>query len=255
MNVVDCHMVLGSGSAWWDQMNPGGGVSTSLRQVNIEPSLVLDECAAAGIDRACVVAPVNEEYALANRHIAEACEKHPDKLIGIAAHSPQREEGRLRQLLTTEIRSMGLKAVRSDGPPSREMLDVVRDLGVPLIYSPVLMPLEGPARKFFMMTEYYPEVNFIVPHMGRYWPEYNAAIETVDFVRRQPNMYFDTSAIMYVKYLERAVRLVPIEKILFGSCGPHLDPRVAVETIRILNLPREKHEKVMGGNIIKLLKL
>ena len=66
------------------------------------------------------MSPVNETYEAANRYIADACEKHPDKLIGVAAHSPYREEGRIRKLLTTEVRSMGLKAVRSEGHPSRE---------------------------------------------------------------------------------------------------------------------------------------
>ncbi|MGH7943614.1 MAG: hypothetical protein ACREH8_10795, partial [Opitutaceae bacterium] len=153
--VVDCPMLLGSGTGWWDLTNPGASrepIPAGV-PVNYEVSQVLEECNRAGIDRACVVSPVNDTYEAANRRIADACEKHPDKLIGIAAHSPQREEGRIRKLLTTEVRSMGLKAVRSDGHPTRELLDAVRELGIPLIYCPVLLPAEGPARKFYMMTE------------------------------------------------------------------------------------------------------
>jgi uncharacterized protein len=256
--IIDAHMVLGSGKAWWDQVGTSSSSSTPpppLREVNFEPTQVLEECARAGIDRACVVSPLNDTYEAANRYVADACAKHPKKLIGIAVHSPQREEGKLRQLLTNEVRSMGMKAVRSDGPPSRELLDIARELGIPVIYSPVLAPMQGPVRLFHMMTEYYPEVNFILPHMGRFSPDYSIAMEVPDFVARQKNMYFDTSATMYVKYLERAAKMVPIERILFGSCGPHLDARVAIETVRILELPKDKHEKVMGGNIAKILKL
>jgi predicted TIM-barrel fold metal-dependent hydrolase len=257
MSIVDCHMLLGSGTAWWDLANPGASRSPvpGGRPVNYEITQVLEECSRAGIDRACVVPPVNNGYEAANRYIADACEKHPDKLIGFAAHSPQREEGRLRKMLTTEVRSMGLKAVRTEGHPTRELLDTVRELGIPLIYSPVLLPMQGPARMFYMLTEYYPDVAFIMPHMNGYCPDYITAMETVDHARLWPNFHFDTSATMYVKYLERATRLLPIEKILFGSCGPNLDARVAVETVRLLDLPPDKHAQVMGGNILKLLKI
>jgi predicted TIM-barrel fold metal-dependent hydrolase len=257
MSVVDCHMLLGSGTGWWDLTNPGAGraATPAGRPVNYEVKHVLEECRRAGIDRACVMPPVNDSYEAANRHIADACEKHPDKLIGIAAHSPQREEGRLRKLLTTEVRSMGLRAVRSEGHPTRELLDAVRELGIPLIYSPLLLPMQGPARMFYMLTEYYPDVPLILPHMNGYCPDYIAAMETVDHARLWPNLHFDTAGTMYVKYLERATRTVPIGQILFGSFAPNLDARVAVETVRLLELPPDQHAKVMGGNILRLLKL
>ena len=133
MSVVDCHMLLGSGTGWWD-LTHGGSWRPPVpgqTRVKFEVSQVLEECSRAGIDRACVVSPVNDSYEAANRYIADACEKHPDKLIGIAAHSPYREEGKIAKLLTTEVRSMGLKAVRSEGHPSRELLDTVRELRDP----------------------------------------------------------------------------------------------------------------------------
>jgi predicted TIM-barrel fold metal-dependent hydrolase len=257
MSVVDCHMLLGSGTGWWD-LTHGGNFKPPIpgrKGVKFEISDVLEACSRAGIDRACVMPPVNETYDAANRFIADACEKYPDKLIGIAAHSPYREEGKIAKLLTTEVRSMGLKAVRSEGHPSRELLDTVRELGVPLIYAPVLEPMQGPARMFYMLNEYYPEISVILPHMNGYCPDYIAAMETIHHAKLMPNLYFDTSATMYVKYLERATRTVPIEKILFGSCGPHLDTRVARETIRLLELPQEQEAKVLGGNILSLLKV
>ena len=257
MSVIDCHALLGTGRAWWDQGNPlaGGRDAGSGRQVRFEAADVLNECDRAGVARACVHAPVNDTYDAANRAVAKACEQHPQRLIGFAVHSPQREAGRLRALLTTEVKSMGLRAVRSDGHPTRELLDVARDLGVPVMYAPVLPPTQGPARAFYLMTEQYPEVPFILPHVGKFWPDWVAMIEAVDLAKRQPNLYLDTSAVVYLKYLERAARELPPEQILFGSCAPHLDSRVAVEAVRLLELPPPQHAKVMGQNIARLLKL
>jgi predicted TIM-barrel fold metal-dependent hydrolase len=258
MSVVDCHMLFGSGLGWWDVEHGGGsreGPAEKPAPLQYDVARILDQCGRAGINRACLLPLVNESYATANRAVADVCAKHPDRFIGFAAHSPEREEGRIRSLLTSEVRSMGLRAVRSDGHPTRELLDAVRELGIPLIYSPTVAPPVGPARMFYMLTENYPDVNFILPHMNRYCPDYIAAMEVVDYARLRPNFHFDTSATMYLKYLERATQTVPIEQILFGSCAPNLDAVVAVETIRLLELPPEQHAKVMGGNILRLLKL
>src|SRR5579864_3862068 len=106
--IVDSHMYLGSGAPWWEQSVVGLDDTTQIPKSRVQYELkdVLGACARCGIDRACVQPLVNATYSEANRFIADAVEKHPDKLIGIAAHSPQREEGRLKQLLTTEVRSM-----------------------------------------------------------------------------------------------------------------------------------------------------
>src|SRR5262245_37851384 len=178
MSIVDAHMYLGAGGPWYpgelsrasapasryDEGTPLD--SADLKGDRFEPSHVLDACTQAGIDRACVQPRRHNEYSAANRFIADTCEKHANKLIGIAAHSPQRERGRIRQMLITEVRSMGLKAVRSDGHPSRELLDAARELAIPVIY----YPMNGPVAQmradytqewFYLMADVYSDVNFI----------------------------------------------------------------------------------------------
>jgi predicted TIM-barrel fold metal-dependent hydrolase len=73
--------------------------------------------------------------------------------------------------------------------------------------------------------------------------------------------------------LELAVHEIPADRILFGSCAPELDARVAMESMRLLHprssrdifvapskpvtagLTPEQKQKIMGGNILKLLKI
>jgi predicted TIM-barrel fold metal-dependent hydrolase len=50
-----------------------------------------------------------------------------------------------------------------------------------------------------------------------------------------------------------AVRELPPEKILFGTCAPEHDPRVEKEALRLMKLPAEQYAKVAGGNILRLL--
>jgi len=244
--VIDCHAFAGAGRTWADPE----------RVVDYDVNLLFERGAEAGIDRHCVMPPRNDTYSEANRQIARLCEKHGKKLIGVAAHSPQREADRLRQVLVEEVKSMGLRAVRSDGHPNRELLDVVLELGIPVIYYPVSSRGQQPGRFFHMPATAYPKVNFILPHLGQFRSlSWTAHMEAIDVAKRYPNVYVDTSGIGSFKYLEMAARDLPPEKILFGTCAPELDPRVEREALRLLKLRGDQYAKSAGLNIQRLLRL
>jgi hypothetical protein len=264
--VIDCHGQAGSGETWAEK----------TRWVDYKVELLLERAAEAGIDRTCIMAPQNATYAEKNRQIADLCQKHPDKLIGFAVHSPQRETGRLRSMLVEEVRSMGLKGVRSDGHPTREMLDVVAELKIPVMYTPESRDLTQatsdraerryltleviragpPSESYHMMATLYPSVNFILPHLGSYrsltwWAHINA----IDLVKRYPNVYLETSGVLSHKFLEMAAQELPAEKLLFGTYTPELDPRLEIYAVKLLKLPAPNEAQVLGGNIQSLLGL
>jgi uncharacterized protein len=241
--VVDSHALLGKGVTW----------AEPEREVNYELGELLEQAARAGIDRLCVVSPRTADYKAANQYIARVCAQHRDKLIGFAVHNPQTEAGRLRPMLDEEVKSMGLRAVRSDGPPTRELLDAALALRITVIYYPRMTSAQSPARWYYTMASEYPRVNFILPHLGQYrsavwW----AHVEAIDLVKRHSNLYVDTSGIGSLKYLEMAARELAPERILFASFAPELDARVGMETIRLLKLPQSQ-AKILGGNILRLL--
>jgi len=241
--VIDCHAYAGSGKTWADP----------ARDVNYEAAEIFERGTAAGIDRHCVMPPRNDTYREANRQIASLCEQHAGRLIGFAAHSPRREAGSLRRMLVEEVRSMGLRAVRSDGPPNRELLDAVVELGIPVIYYPS-GNWQQLGRYIHMPATAYPKVNFIIPHLGQYHSlSWAAHPEAIDLARRYGNVYLDMSGVGSFKYAEMAVRELPPDKILFGTCAPELDPRVDGEALRLLKLPPAAFAKVASQNLLRLL--
>ena len=241
--VVDCHALCGTGKTW----------AAPERDVDYDVNLLLERGAEAGIDRHCIMPARNETYTEANRHVARMCEKHAGKLIGIAAHSPEREAGRLRSLLVQEVKSMGLRGVRSDGPPTRELLDAAIECNIFVMYYPAGRTAEL-ARFLHMPATAYPKVDFVLPHLGQYRSSAWAAhIEAIDLAKRYRNVYVDTSGIGSLKYLEMAVRELPAEKILFGACAPEHDPRVEMEALRLLKLTGDSYAKVAGLNCLRLL--
>jgi hypothetical protein len=257
-SVIDCNAAVGEGVTW----------EPKTRAVNYDPADLLKYSAAAGIERSCIMPARNKSYREKNREIARVCEKYPGKFIGFAAHNPQTETGTLQQMLIEEVRSMGLKGVRTDGHPTRELLDAVAELNIPVMYYPVLGVREpswgpgsagpqvytGPARAYYVMAKLYPSVNFILPHLGSYRSdEWWAHIEAIDLAKRLPNVYVETSGVLSHKYLEMAVREVPAGKIVFGSNAPEEDPRVEMYAVKLLKLSNQQEAEVLGGNLLKLL--
>lgn len=243
--VVDCHALFGAGRTWADPIE---------QEVNYDLQQLLARGAEVGIDRYCIMPARNDEYKEINRQLARECQKRSGQLIGFAAHSPQREAGRLAAMLTGEVRSMGLRGVRSDGHPNRELMDAAAELRIPVMYYPKVAAGQTIGRWLHTAIGAYPMVDFIVPHLGQYHSHaWWGHIETIDAARRYPNLFLDTSALGSLKYLELAAKDLPAEKLLFGSCAPELDPRVQMEAIRLLKLPPAARAQVLGGNIVRLL--
>ena len=244
MTVIDCHAYLGKGKSWYGPE----------REVDYTVEALFERGEQAGIDQHCVGPPRNENYTQANAWVASLCKKHGGKLIGFAAHSPQREAGSLARALRDEVKSMGLSGVRSDGQPTRELLDAALELRIPVLYYPSGVEWQELGHFYHMPTMAYPKVDFIIPHIGQYcswhWPPH---IQAIDLAKRYRNVYLDISGVGSFKYVEMAARELPAEKILFGTCAPEMDPRMGTEALQLLKLPPDRYAKVAGANFRQLI--
>jgi predicted TIM-barrel fold metal-dependent hydrolase len=76
----------------------------------------------------------------------------------------------------------------------------------------------------------------------------------VDKIVRYPNVYADTSGVRRFDYIVEAIDRAGPHKLIFGSDGPWLHPGLELHKIRLLGLPKEKEDRVLGGNILRLLR-
>ncbi len=212
-----------------------------------DPEITLRHMEEAGIDRTVIFPINNPDYEAPNREVAEICRRYPGKFIGFAKHDPQKEAGRISSLLRREVEELGLKGLKLHRLPTREVLDTVAELGIPVLYHPEKVA------NFHMIASAYPQVPFIMAHLGTFasrdWTEHLAAISVA---RRYPNVYLDTSSVVFFKFLEMAAAEVP-SKLVFGSDGPELDSRVELYKIRLLKLDPAIEANVLGGTIRRLL--
>jgi uncharacterized protein len=235
--VIDCHCHAGKGETM-----------TAPWTSYADPQVTLHRAAEAGIDKTVIFPISNPTYEKANREIADLVARYPDRFIGFAKHDPETEAGKIRQILTHEVREMGLKGLKLHKLPTREVLDTVAELKIPILFHPPKVS------DFHQIASLYPEIPFIMAHLGSFASaNYAEHIAAIDVARRYPNVYLETSSVVFFEYLELAVRELPPEKVLFGSDGPLVDSRVELFKIRLLKLPREHEAKVLSGNILRLL--
>ena len=213
-----------------------------------DPEITLRRMTEARIERSIIFPINNTEYEKANEEVAEICARYPAKFIGFAKHDPQTEAGRIRAMLRREVEVLKLKGLKLHRLPTREALDAVAELGIPILYHPEKVS------DFHMIASEYPQIPFIMAHLGSFasqdWTEH---LEAIDVARRYPNVYLETSSVVFFKFLEMAAKELGAEKLIFGSDGPEVDSRVELYKIRLLKLAAQDEAKVLGGNILRLL--
>ena len=99
----------------------------------------------------------------------------------------------------------------------------------------------------------YPEVSFIIPHLGSFAGDWSKQKAFLDPLSRLPNVYTDTSSVRRFDLLEEAARRAGASKILFGSDGPWLHPGVELSKVKFLKLPKADEAKMLGGNLLRLI--
>jgi len=80
-------------------------------------------------------------------------------------------------------------------------------------------------------------------------------MEVTDFVKNMPNAYIDLSATFSTLALKMIIIETVTDKYLFSSDAPYGDSFLNKQTIEYLSPSKKISDKVLGGNIIKLLGL
>jgi uncharacterized protein len=238
--IIDCHCHAGRGDGFtgpWDTDAP-------LHDY-------LQRAARAGIARTVLLPAFHSDYALANHALARIVARAPRRLIGFAMVHAARNRGRVMAMLRAAVERDGLAGIkvhRHDAPITREVLDAARALRVPVLYD-----VTGEVSVVELLAEQYPDVAFIIPHLGSFADDWRAQLALIDHLERHPNVHADTSGVRRFDLLAQAVQRAGAHKILFGSDGPWLHPALELQKIRLLHLPPADEALVLGGNLMRLL--
>jgi uncharacterized protein len=238
--IIDCHCHAGKGDRMTAPWNTDAPIEPYLRRAR-----------RAGIDKTVVFAPFHSDYDRANRQVARIVARYPDRLIGFAFVHAMRDAGRIF-CMVERARTWGFLGIKCHGfeaMPTRELCEAARAFHMPLLADVV-----GRAEVVDLLASQFPDVNFIIPHLGSFADDWRAHQRVIDQLVRYPNVYTDTSGIRRFDYIVEAIRRAGAKKVLFGSDGPWLHPGLELHKIRLLRLPSEREAMVLGGNILRLLR-
>ncbi len=239
--IIDCHCHAGTGdglSGPWDTAAP---LQKYLRRA-----------AQASIDHTVLVAAFHSDYAIANREVARIVASRPERFFGFAFVNAAADRQRVRQLVQQAVEEfgfVGIKVHRHDARISREVCEAARALALPVLYDVV-----GEVSVCELLAQEYPDVPFIIPHLGSFSDDWRAQLALIDHLVRHPNIYADTSGVRRFDILAQAVQRAGARKLLFGSDGPWLHPGVELAKVRALALPKQDEALILGGNFLRLLR-
>jgi predicted TIM-barrel fold metal-dependent hydrolase len=190
--IVDCHCHAGPGdllSGPWDS-------DAHLRYY-------IRHAVRAGIDRTVLFPVFHSDYAHANRCVAKIIARHPDRFYGFAFVHAERDRGRIGELVAEAVQAHGFRGIklhRHDAPITGEVCGVARAWGLPILYD-----VMGEVGQAELLARQYPDVPFIIPHLGSFADDWRAQLALIDHLVRHPNIYTDTSGVRRFDLLEQAV--------------------------------------------------
>src|SRR5574341_296020 len=202
--IIDAHCHAGKGDGLtgpWDTRAP---LEKYLRRA-----------AKAGIQRTVLWAAIHTNYAVANREVARIVASRPDRFYGFAFVHAERDRGGVGGLVQEAVERfgfVGMKVHRYDGRITREICEVARAFSLPVLYD-----VMGEITVAELLATEYPEVPFIIPHLGSFADDWRAQLALIDHLVRHPNIYTDTSGVRRFDLLEQAVQRAGAPKVLFGS--------------------------------------
>lgn len=237
---IDAHCHAGTADGLTDPWNTDAPLGAYLRRAR-----------AAGISRTVVFPAFDSDYRAANARLAGIIRRHAPRLIGFAFVHCRRDKGRIGAMVAEAVQQHGFRGIKVHGYEAmltREACEAARAFRIPVLFDVV-----GRAEVMDMIAPQYPDVNFIIPHLGSFVDDWRAQQRVVDQVARYPNVYADTSGVRRFDYIVQAIRRAGPGKVIFGSDGPWLHPGLELHKVKLLGLPPQAEAQVLGGNIRRLL--
>jgi len=238
--IIDSHCHAGKGDGLtgpWDTAAPLGKY--------------LHRAEAAQIDRTVLFAAFHSDYAVANREVARIVASNPRRFYGFAFVHALHDRGHVFNLIKTAVQRYGfcgIKVHRYDARITREICAAARAFALPVLYD-----VMGEVSIIELLATEYPDVNFIIPHLGSFADDWKAQQACIDPLARHANIYTDTSGIRRFDLLEQAVDRAGAHKILFGSDGPWLHPGVELAKVYVLNLSATDRALMLSDNFLRLI--
>ena len=272
--------ILIAGQHWPDAaaaVQPGGKASKSLvidchahislrrsPELPGDDALVLDAADKLGIDRLCCsVVPSRpatvEGFQAANRIMAAALKRHPDRFLGYCYVNPEHQREALDEIrrCVEQFGFIGVKLYNEHfctDPVVFPIIELAIELDLPILhhaghlhYFLESQPRISDGGRMAELGKRYPKAKLICAHVGGggdwEW--------TIKSLRHAKSVFLDTSgSVIDEGIVDLAVKTLGADRVLFGC---DMSFTAGVGKIRSARLTEDQRRMILGGNMARLL--
>ena len=237
--IIDVHCHAGKGDGFTGPWDTDAPLGPYLRRAQ-----------AAGITHTVLFPAFSSDYERANAGVAAIVRTAPARFWGFCFVHAVRDRGRIARLVDAAIGGdgfVGIKVHRHDAPITREICEAARRWCAPILYD-----VAGEVAPVELFATQYPDVSFVIPHLGSFADDWKAQLALIDMLERHPNVFTDSAGVRRFDLLEQAVERAGASKLLFGSDGPWLHPGVELAKIDALALGPADRARVLAGNFLRI---
>ncbi len=201
------------------------------------------------------VARTAVDFRAGNREVAKYAEKYRGRFRGSCVITPFEIEEALREMEECR-KQLGfvwlgetcnyMTGYKYDSPEWTRVMDSARQLNY-------ILHIHANTAEMRYLTARFPDATIVFPHLGG---SKNDIFERISIVAASPNTFFDIagSGIERVGILERAVKEIGSDRVLYGSDFTINEPSAVIARVRNAFLTAEEREKILYRNLERLLK-
>lgn len=190
-----------------------------------------------------------------NNYVAACVSSNPTILTGMFCINPHQPDGAaaLAERFKQGFRGLKLSPMTHQFSFASKAVAALAaccgEYGFPF-YTHVVFSPGASTSRLISLARQFPATNFILGHMG-FGP---ADREGLEAAVELDNFYLETSTGSFL-HIQAAVQKAGADKIIYGSEFPLSHPAVELKKIMLLNLSNQENEKILAGNIRRLLKI
>ncbi len=245
--VLDCHGHLGS----WHLIHMP---RKSARQT-------IETMDRLGIDKLCLNSFLGCfcDFRQGNEQLAGAVAQYPERFIGQIVVNPNYPDEVLPELKRWR-NEPGMRMLKIHpfchgypvgGPGYRELWKYADENEMIVLSHTWESDKNCGPELFGSIATDHPRAKIILAHAGG---TQAGCRQTIEVLKEHENLYLDTATSqLHVGMIERFVREVGAERVLFGSDVPLLEPAAQLGRIAYARIKEEDKEKILGLNLKRLL--
>ena len=248
--IIDFHTHVGKADPWYK--------SQKLQEEKKEKLVddLLNEMKRNNVNKSVVITAYKLPHKLkdANLELSQSIKNHKDKLIPFAWLDPRIEDS--SETLELLVEKHGFKGLKLH--PLLNGYYLSNEVVFPLIEKSIELSIPvlihtgygvlGDVNLVSVIAKAYTDARLVIGHM--------IEPDCINVAKRHENVFLETSDAPHLKVIEKAVKVVGAEKILYGTDYPFCDSiKSEISKIKLADIKDEEKELILSGNATRLLKL